>query len=273
MWRLAKIYYNKKEYAKALDLYEKTLRSSNVMDEFQNLAQDSLNMYADQSAKNFDEKSMHEALRLSNKLKLQLNSCNLAKGFMYLGQYKLAFDSVDKNSLCYKFIKANYDIQKGNLKNALSDLSKLNKDYLNIIYGRFSYANGELSKAKTFFEKCLNSKDEFLKQYAKLKLFEINIEKNIQNKPIDNKEFKGPFLTESFFLNAMYYFNKKNYANAINYFEKVENNRKYSEQALFYETLCLINLGKKELALKKLAILEKNYPNSTLTEKLKILLQ
>ncbi|PMP64097.1 tetratricopeptide repeat protein [Desulfurella multipotens] len=274
MWHLAKVYYNKKEYAKVLNLYAKTLSSANVMDEFQNLAQDSLNMFADQSAKNFDEKSMHEALRLSNKLKLKLNSCSLAKSFMFIGQYKLAFDSVDKNSSCYKFIKANYDIQKGDLKSALSDLNSLkDKDYLNIIYGKLSYANGELSKAKIFFEKCVNSKDELLKQYAKLKLSEINIEKNIQNKPIDNKEFKGPFLTESLFLNAMYYFNKKDYANAINYFEKVENYKKYNEQALFYETLCLINLGKKELALKKLAILEKNYPNSTLTKKLKILLQ
>ncbi|OSS42560.1 hypothetical protein DESAMIL20_608 [Desulfurella amilsii] len=275
MWSLAKIYYNKKDYAKVLGLYTKSQdSSSSVMDEFKKLAQDSLNHYADQSGQNLDEKSMHESLKFAKNLKLNLNSCDLAKSFMFLEQYKYAFESLHQSSECYRIIKANYDIQKGDSKSALADLSSIKyKDYLNMIFARLSYINGDLNKSKTFFEKCLNSKDKLLKDYAQLQVAKINIEENTQKTPLNNKSFKGPFLAESIFLNGLYYFNKKDYANALKYFSQAENYRKYNERALFYETLCFVNLGQRKLALQKLSILERNYPDSTLSKKLKVLIQ
>ncbi|MGB9755810.1 MAG: tetratricopeptide repeat protein [Desulfurella sp.] len=275
LWSLARIYYNQKDYLKVLNLYSKIINSSSsILDNFKNLAQDSLNKYASESAQNLNEKSMYNAVKLSKNLKLNLNSCNLARGFMYLGQYAYAFDSLDKVSECYRIIKANYEIQKGNIKNAMQNLNSIkDQDYINMIFARISYANGDYNKSKAFFEKCLKSKDELLKQFAQLQIAKINIDQNVQSKPINDKNFKAVFLRESEFLNGLYYFNKKDYTNALKNLEKVENYKKYSEQAYFYETLCLINMGQKSLALKKLSILEHNYPDSTLSKKLKILLQ
>lgn len=275
LWRLAKIYYNQKNYTKVLDFYSKVVNSSSsILENFKNLAQESLNKYASKSGQDLDEKSMYSAVKLAKNLKLSLNSCDLAKGFMYLSQYTYAFDSLDKSSECYKIIKANYDIQQGNIKNAMSNLSSIkDQDYINMIFGRLSYTNGDFNKSKTFFEKCLKSKDELLKQFAQLQIAKINIEQNVQNQPIDNKNFKAPFLAESEFLNGLYYFNKKDYTNALKNLEKIEHYKKYNEQVYFYETLCLINMGQKSMALKKLSILEHNYPDSTLSKKLKILLQ
>ena len=275
MWKLAKIYYDKKKYAKVLNLYSKNKDlSSSIMDDFKSLAQNSLNEYAQISGQNLDEKSMHEALRLAKNLKLNLNSCDLAKGFMYLDQYNYAFESLDKTSECLKIIKANYDIKKGNIKDAMTILSSINdKDYLNMIFGKLSYIDGDLNKSKTFFERCLKSKDNRLKQFSELEIAKINIESNSQNKPIDTKIFQAPFAQEADFLNGLYYFNKKDYPNALKSFEKVENIKKYNERAFFYETLCLINTGQKSLAQKKLSTLQKDYPDSLLAKKLKILLQ
>lgn len=275
IWKLAKMYYDKKEYIKVLNLYAKNKDlSSNIMDNFKSLAQDCLNEYAKQSGQNLNEKSMYEALKLSKNLKLNLNSCDLAKGFMYFDQYNYAFESLDKSSECLKIIKANYDIKRGNIKNAMVYLGSINdKDYLNMIFGKLSYISGDFNKSKAFFEKCLKSKDKRVKQFSELEIAKINIELKSQNKPLNTKNFQDPFTQEANFLNGLYYFNKKDYTDALKSFEKVENIKKYNERALFYETLCLINSGYKSLAQKKLSILEKNYPDSLLVKKLKILLQ
>ncbi len=275
LWKLANIYYNKKDYLNVVNLYAKAINyPSMILDDFKKLATDSLDKYASQSANQFSEKSMINALKLAKNLKLNLNSCDLAKGFMFLEQYKYAFESCDKASECYKIIKANADIQKGNLKEAMSSLNSIkDKDYLNMIFARLSYINGDFNKSKSFFEQCLKSNSELLREYAQLQIAKINIEQNLQTKPIDNKNFKGPFFIESQFLNGLYYFNKKNYENALKNFQQVENYRKYNEQALFYETMCYINLGQNSQARKTLSMLERNYPDSNLVKKLKILLQ
>ncbi len=275
LWKLANIYYNKKDYLNVVNLYANAINyPSTILDDFKKLATDSLNKYSSKSANDLNEKSMFNALKLAKSLKLNLNSCDLAKGFMFLEQYKYAFESCESTSECYKIIKANADIQKGNLKEAMSSLNSIkDKDYLNMIFARLSYINGDLNKSKSFFEQCLKSKSELLREYAQLQIAKINIEQNTQAKPIDNKNFKGPFFIESQFLNGLYYFNKKDYENALKNFKQVENYRKYNEQALFYETMCYINMGQNSQAKKTLSILELNYPDSSLAKKLKILLQ
>jgi TolA-binding protein len=273
--KLAKIYYDKKEYLKVLNLYAKNKDLVvDSVDGFKSLAQDSLNKYAQISGQNLNDRSMYEALRLAKNLKLNLNSCDLAKGFMFFDQYNYAFESLDKASECLNIIKANYEIKKGNVKGAMATLGSIkDKDYLNMIFGKLSYIEGDLNKSRVFFERCLKSKDNRLKQFSELEIVKINIESNSQNKPIDSKNFQAPFAHEADFLNGLYYFNKKDYSNALKNFEKVENIKRYNERALFYETLCLINTGQKSLAQKKLSTLQKDYPDSLLSKKLKILLQ